>query len=502
MLLDRRKSGVLLHPTCLPGRYGIGDLGPSAFYFLDYLASAKQSLWQVLPLGPTGFGDSPYASPSAFAGNPLLISPELLIEQGLVRPDDCAELATLPDDHVDFGTLMPLKRSLLETAFRNGRDRLRSEVEAFRQSHASWLDDYALFSALAGEAETTWTDWPESLRTRDLQAVDAARTRLSERLDFAVFVQFLFYSQWARLRDHARQRGISIVGDIPIFVAHNSADVWANQHLFKLDPSGEPTVVAGVPPDYFSATGQLWGNPLYDWDALAREGYGWWIARFRHLLELVDLVRVDHFRGFQAAWEVPSGSPTAANGCWVNGPGQAVFEAIGSALDSKQPPVMAEDLGLITDEVRALLDATHFPGMKLLQFAFGDTERRTENPYLPHNYRDANCVVYTGTHDNNTTRGWFSMAADDERRYIQQYLGVDGSCIARDLMRLALGSIANTAIVPLQDVLDLDSDARMNTPGAALGNWSWRVRSDQLQPDHADCLAELTTTYGRSQIDQ
>jgi 4-alpha-glucanotransferase len=481
----------------LPGRYGIGDLGPAAFKFLDCLAAARQSLWQVLPLGPTGFGDSPYASPSAFAGNALLIALDLLLDRGWLTPSDVECLAALPHDRVDFGTLVPLKSEVLRIAFDRGRHELGPSLHAFRSQQHAWLEDYALFAALKDEFSSAWTDWDPALIRREPGALDAARRRLEERVDYYVFSQFLFFDQWTRVRSRAHELGITIVGDIPIFVAHDSADVWANQRLFKLDDRGQPTAVAGVPPDYFSATGQLWGNPLYNWHALAREGYAWWIARFRHLIELVDLVRIDHFRGFEAAWEVPAGSATAEHGAWVKGPGAAVFEAIARDL-GRQPPVIAEDLGLITDEVRDLLKSTGFPGMKVLQFAFGDSPA---NPYLPHNYVAPNCVVYTGTHDNDTTRGWFEAANDHEREYVCRYIGGNGGArgrVSEDLMRLALGSIARIAIVPLQDVLDLGSEARMNTPGAPEGNWTWRVLPDQLDPRRLQCLAELTQTYGRA----
>jgi 4-alpha-glucanotransferase len=490
-----RRSGILLHPTSLPSRYGVGDLGPAAFDFLEYLARARQSLWQVLPLGPTGFGDSPYASPSAFAGNELLIAPEPLVEQGLLTAAELEPLAALPADHVDFSALLPLKRQVLQTAFERGRDAAQARMDAFRATHSAWLDDFALFSALKDELGAAWADWAAPLRAREPAALASAQQRLADRIDFVVFCQLLFFEQWRALRTRAAELGIHIVGDIPIFVAHDSADVWAHQHLFKLDAHGQPLVVAGVPPDYFSATGQLWGNPLYDWNAMAADGYGWWITRFRHLLELVDLVRIDHFRGFEAAWEVPAGASTAVGGAWVSGPGTELFDVIGAALGGGQPPVLAEDLGHITNEVRALLEATGFPGMKVLQFAFGDDAR---NPYLPHNHADPNCVVYTGTHDNDTTRGWFENASESEREYVRRYLGSLGPSIAQDMIRLALSSIANTAIVPLPDVLDLGGEARMNTPGAPEGNWRWRVQADQLDPARADCLAELTTTYGRS----
>jgi 4-alpha-glucanotransferase len=493
MLFDRRRSGVLLHPTSLPGAYGIGDLGPAASNFLEYLARARQTLWQVLPLGPTGFSDSPYASPSAFAGNPNLIAPEPLLKQGLIGRDDLEALTELPTDRVDFGNLVPLKGEVLKKAFHKQKSAMTDRVEAFRRAQAAWLDDYAVFAALTA-VHGLWTTWEAPLRRHERQAVERARQELREEVEFHTFCQFLFFEQWRELRGQANALGIAVIGDIPIFVAHDSADVWAHPRLFKLHEQGNPTVVAGVPPDYFSATGQLWGNPLYDWQAIARDSYSWWIARFRHLLELVDVVRIDHFRGFQAAWEVPADAITAVNGKWVPGPGNAVFEAVDKAMGG-HVPVIAEDLGLITDEVRALLRKTGFPGMKVLQFAFGGGH---DNPYLPHNYPDPNCVVYTGTHDNDTTRGWYASASRSEREGVARYLGARGQDIVGDLMRLALSSTARTAIVPLQDVLELGSEARMNTPGATEGNWVWRVRAEQLDPACADRLAELTEVYGRS----
>jgi 4-alpha-glucanotransferase len=463
--------------------------------FLEYVARARQSLWQVLPLGPTGFGDSPYSSPSAFAGNPLLIAPEPLIDQRLLSEPDAADLTALPTDRVDFGNLFPLKHRALRAAFTAGRERLAPRVEEFRRAHADWLDDFALYSALNDELGRVWTKWPPELRLRDQAALASARERLAERVAYHEFCQFLFFDQWTTVRRRAAELGVAIVGDIPIFVALDSADVWANQHLFKLDADGYPRVQAGVPPDYFSATGQLWGNPLYDWDAMAREGYAWWIDRFRHLLELVDFVRIDHFRGFEAAWEVPADATTAVGGLWVKGPGRVVFDTIGAALGGGEPPVIAEDLGLITDEVRALLQATGFPGMRVLQFAFGGG---SDNPYLPHNFGNPNCVVYTGTHDNDTTRGWFATLSDRDRAHVTRYLGLDGPDIAWALIRMALSSTANTAIAPLQDVLDLGTEARFNTPGAPIGNWTWRVRPEQLDSVRAACLADLTALYGRA----
>jgi 4-alpha-glucanotransferase len=498
MPLSTRRGGVLAHPTSLPGRFGIGDLGPAAYEFLDYLAEAGQTLWQVLPIGPTGYGNSPYASPSAFAGNPMLIAVEPLMRDGLLEQTDVADLAGLPSDRVDFARLLPAKRRALQIAFHRARHTdngdLSESVKTFRQEQAGWLNDYALFAALGEHRNCVWTDWEPPLRNRDPAALDGARSSLAETVELHVFVQYLFHTQWTALRRRASELGILIVGDIPIFVAHDSADVWSRPDLFKLDENGRPLVVAGVPPDYFSARGQLWGNPLYDWDAMARQGYGWWIDRFKHLLRLVDIVRVDHFRGFQAAWEVEAGATTAVDGRWAPGPGRAVFDAMARAIGGPVP-VIAEDLGMITDDVRQLLADLGYPGMKVLQFAFGGD---ADNVYLPHAYRDTNCVVYTGTHDNDTTRGWYEAADEPLREHVQRYLARrHGDDVVIHLMRLAYSSVASTALVPLQDVLGLGSEARMNTPGAAEGNWEWRATSQQLTSDAAHRLSELSRLYGR-----
>jgi 4-alpha-glucanotransferase len=489
---------VLLHPTSLPSPFGIGDLGPAAHDFLNFLAGARQSLWQVLPLGPTGYGNSPYAAPSAFAGNPLLIAPQRLLEHGLIDQDDLGPLSALPDDRVDYGQVVPLKRDLLQKAVRRAFDGqhtdLHDQFNAFAHREAPWLDDYVLFAALTEWCGRPWPEWDPPLRDRHPEALAQARTELAEPLRYHAFGQFLFFEQWRAVRGHANALGVRVIGDIPIFVAHDSADVWANRGLFKLDDQGQPLVLAGVPPDYFSATGQLWGNPLYDWQAMAADGYQWWIARFQQLLSLVDIVRIDHFRGFEAAWEVSAPATTAVAGAWVPGPGSAVFRAVDSAMQG-HVPVIAEDLGMITDAVRALLADLGYPGMKVLQFAFGGG---TDNLYLPHNFTDPNCVVYTGTHDNDTTRGWFASRGDAERDFVLRYLARDGSDIAYDLIRLALGSVARTAIVPFQDILDLGTGARMNTPGAADGNWEWRARPNQLEIWRAQRLADLTTLYGRT----
>ncbi len=495
-----RASGLLLHPTSLPGPYGIGDLGTGADQFLEFLDHAQQSLWQVLPLTPTGFGDSPYAAPSAFAGNPLLIAFEPLLGRGLLHPDELRPLEQLPQNRIDFGRLAPLKHEVLQLAFqrfkRQADQAWKDRVAAFCREEAHWLDDFALFTALQEEhpEAANWAEWEPALRDRDPEALRVARERLAARIEYHAFTQCAFFQQWGKLRREAHGRGIRIVGDIPIFVAYDSADVWAHRELFKLDRQGRPRVVAGVPPDYFSKTGQLWGNPLYDWDTLATLGYPWWVERFRHLLRQVDVVRIDHFRGFEAAWEIPVQAETAVEGEWVKGPGTAVFRAVGNAL-GEGVPVIAEDLGLITNAVRELLAVLGFPGMKVLQFAFDDGP---DNAYLPHNFEDPNCVVYTGTHDNDSTCGWYLSTPEHKRDFVRRYLGRSGDDVAWDFMRLASASVADTFIAPVQDVLGLGAESRMNTPGASEGNWRWRVPPDALQPEIAYRLAELTWLYDRA----
>jgi 4-alpha-glucanotransferase len=492
-----RSSGILLHPTSLPSRGGIGDLGASAYTFVDFLAAAGQRLWQVMPLGPTGYGDSPYQGFSAFAGNPLLISLEGLHAEGLLTSADLAEAPTFPNAAVDYGAVIPFKLSMLRRSFERfsatATPGQRQAFANFRAHTHSWLNDYTLFAALKqANSGGAWSTWEEAIRRREPDAVAHWTRELYEQLQFQAYMQFQFFSQWERLKRYANQRGVRIIGDIPIFVAYDSADVWTNRAVFALDEDGRPTAVAGVPPDYFSATGQLWGNPLYRWDVLAQQGYRWWIERFRAALSLVDIVRIDHFRGFAAYWEVPASEKTAVNGRWVSGPGLALFEAVGAALG--QLPIIAEDLGLITPDVEALRDELGFPGMKVLQFAFGDG---ATDPYLPHNYR-RHCVVYTGTHDNDTTAGWWASATPHERSHVQLYLGRDGSDISWDFIRLALASAAEIAIVPLQDVLELGSAARMNMPGQAGGNWSWRYTPEMLGPQVTERLRTLTALYGRA----
>lgn len=494
-----RESGVLLHPTSLPGPHGIGDLGESAFRFIDWLQRAEQRLWQVMPLGPTGFGDSPYASPSAFAGNPWLVSLAWLGGDGLLEPADWGDVPHFPEDHVDFGQVAPFRQEMLRKAFNRFR---RGAGAAFRQPFSTfceqerrWLDDYALFMALKEHyGGAAWTEWPEETRLRESAALDRMRHELAGEIRFHQFVQFQFRRQWSTLKQYANERGIRIIGDIPIFVSGDSADVWTNQHEFKLDADGRTVEVAGVPPDPFSATGQIWGNPVFDWRAMRENGYRWWVDRIRVMLDTVDVVRIDHFRGFAAAWVVPSGADTAIHGHWERSPGAEVFAAIKRELGDV--PIIVEDLGVITPDVVSLREALGFPGMKVLQFAF---ENDPANMYLPHNY-ERHSVVYTATHDNQTTIGWFNTRGDQERSAIQAYLGRDGADIAWDLIRMALASVSNTAIVPMQDLLRLGDEARMNVPGQAWGNWSWRMRWDQMDDGLADGLGQLTAMYGRGEV--
>ena len=491
-----RVSGILLHPTSLPGRFGIGDLGPEALEWVEFLAAAGQKLWQVLPLGPTGYGDSPYQSFSAFAGNPYLVSPECLAEDGLLATADLESAPAFPSARVDFGPVIEWKLALLARAHERfaagAASALAAPYAEFRREHAAWLEDFALFMALKdAHGGAAWTTWEPGLAGRRPGALESARTRLAAAMDSQRGRQFLFFRQWAAVRAAAHDAGIRILGDVPIFVAHDSADVWANPGLFQLDARGAPTVVAGVPPDYFARTGQLWGNPLYRWDVMRRDGYAWWIARLRATLAMVDLVRLDHFRGFEACWEVPAGDPTAEHGRWVEGPGDHFFDAVRSALGAL--PVIAEDLGHITPPVVALRDWLELPGMRILQFAFGSSAR---NPYLPHNHV-RNCVVYTGTHDNDTTRGWYASAPEKERHFARSYLGREGGDFTWDLIRAGMASVADTFIVPLQDVLDLGPEARMNLPGRLGGNWGWRFRREQLTDASRDRLLDLTETYGR-----
>lgn len=492
-----RKSGILLHPTSLPGRWGIGDLGPAAYRFIDTLIAGQQRIWQVLPLGPTGYGDSPYQCFSAFAGNPLLISPDALIADGLLNAHERDSYPQFSDTLIDYGAVIPVKLTLLERAYAafGPHHPLRGEYDAFCAAEAHWLSDYALFMALkADHGGITWSQWAAPYARREPAALAEARGRLANAVAYQQFLQFIFFRQWRALRQYANDRGITVIGDAPIFVAYDSADVWGAPHLFFLDDAGLPTVVAGVPPDYFSADGQRWGNPLYRWEAHAADGYAWWIARIRGNAALYDLIRLDHFRGFCAYWEVPVSEPTARIGRWVDAPGIALLQALTAALGTL--PIIAEDLGVITDDVVYLRDSNRLPGMKIIQFAFhGDAS----DAFLPHHHVK-NCVVYTGTHDNDTSRGWYEAANPAEIAYLSRYLGktLDQIDPAWDLMRLAWGSVADTAIAPLQDVLSLPTDARMNYPGRLGGNWGWRYRESDLTDTIVRRLAQLTQAFDRA----
>lgn len=487
-----RSAGILLHPTSLPGPNGIGELGPDAYRFLDFLSDAGIKIWQMLPLGPTGYGDSPYQCFSAFAGNPLLV-------HGPGVPGAPVEF---PPHRVDFARVMAHKQSLLRqaTAHFVPDDRYRTFVE----TEAAWLEDYVLFMALKqAHGGASWTEWDTGAAQRDPVAIEEWRARLKDPVEHYRREQYFFFTQFHELKRASNARGLLLMGDLPIYVAHDSADVWSNRSLFKLDEVGRPVVQAGVPPDYFSATGQLWGNPIYDWDALRAQGYGWWIRRIRATFELFDMVRIDHFRGFEAYWEVPGTDTTAERGSWVKGPGEALFTAIASALGPL--PIVAENLGFITPEVEALRERFGYPGMSILQFAFGGDGQARD--FLPHNFpRDR--VVYTGTHDNDTTLGWWhstgagdstrdAMAVEKEKEFARRYLDTDGREMHWTLMRAALASVANTVLIPLQDVLGLGSDARMNLPGRPSGNWQFRFSWDQLDPGLTRRLRALVDLYER-----
>lgn len=491
-----RASGVLAHPTSFPSRFGIGDLGAGARHTLEFLAHGGQQLWQVLPLGPTGYGDSPYASLSAFAGNHLLIAPDRLAEAGWLSQLDLDAYPELPASQVDYGAVHPAKMALLRAAHERFRvtasGEQRAEFDAFRAENASWLDDYALFMALKrAHGGVAWTEWEAGVAAREPGALRGAHAALTDDIALHQFLQWVFFRQWTDLRHEAAKREIAVVGDLAIFVAHDSADVWARRDIFALDERGMPTVVAGVPPDYFSRTGQRWGNPLYRWDVLADTGYAWWIERVRTALRLADRLRLDHFRGFDAYWEIPADAPTAETGRWVPGPRLGLFQALTHALGDL--PILAEDLGEITPSVHRLRDRLGFPGMRVLQFAFGAS---AHNQHLPHEYTH-DSVVYTGTHDNDTTLGWFKSCAAGERAFALRYAASDGRAFNWDLLRLAWASVADTAIAPLQDVLGLGSEARMNLPGRASGNWVWRCTEEQLSPALSARLAQVTSTYAR-----
>ncbi len=509
----KRSSGILLHPTSLPGKYGIGTLGKEAYRFIDWLNEAHQTLWQILPLGPTGYGDSPYASFSTFAGNPLLIDLELLVEDTILTPADIIPPDYIPaEGPVDFGSVTWWKTPLLHKAASNFLSGgTNTEFTAFCKKHHHWLDDYALFMSIKSFHDEQarkdnlegklWNNyWSSDLATREPQALEQWEQSHRQEIDEFKCIQFFFFRQWFSLKNYAHERGISIIGDIPIFVAADSADVWAHQELFQLNADGTPTVVAGVPPDYFSETGQLWGNPLYDWTALKKTGYSWWKERIRAALAMVDYIRVDHFRGFEAYWAVPAGDSTAINGTWIPGPGHDFFRSIQEALGDV--PLLAEDLGVITPEVAQLRDDSNFPGMKVLQFAFDSNEAGSgglTNPFLPHMYT-SHCIVYTGTHDNATMQEWLDDATTEERSLVCRYLGVanDSTNIVEALIRLAFMSVANYAVIPLQDLYAIGREGRMNTPSTLGGNWAWRMSNDHFNSERAQWLKDLSLLYARN----
>ncbi|MEW6234694.1 MAG: 4-alpha-glucanotransferase [Candidatus Omnitrophota bacterium] len=507
-MIFERASGLLLHPTSLPGRYGIGDLGGSVYEFINFLHQSGQHYWQVLPLGHTGYGDSPYQSFSAFAGNPLLLSLELLRQKSWLTQNELDSLPSFPDDHVDYGAVIPAKLRLLQIAAKRFREKLsksdRDNYHRFLEDNHWWLDDYALFIALKDRHKgAVWTQWPPELAHRNKEAIDHWNQRLSGEIESIKVWQYFFDRQWENVKQYANRHRIKIIGDIPIYVAHDSVDVWAHQHLFQLEADGSPTVVAGVPPDYFSVTGQLWGNPIYRWDIERGPVYSWWTDRFRHIFKQVDIVRLDHFRGFEAYWQVPAGEETAINGEWIEGPGAAFFERLQQEFGGELP-IIAENLGVITAKVENLRKRFHFPGMAILQFAFGSGSDCKD---LPHNYPQ-DITAYTGTHDNDTTMAWWLSSGendstrtaeevDREKAYARKYLHTNGEEIHWDFIRALMASVANAAIIPVQDLLGLGGQARMNFPGRPSGNWQWRLQADWLTDEIRDRLLELTETYGR-----
>lgn len=506
----KRASGILLHPTSFPSPHGIGDLGKEAYEFVDFLVEAKQTLWQVLPLGPTGYGDSPYASFSSFAGNPLLIDLDRLIGDGDLEPADLDDMPDFGKD-VDYGQVINWKFPLLEKAARNfianASSEQKAQYESFWKEQFSWLDDFALFMAIKEEFDekarqeefggAMWSNyWDKEIRLREPHAINRWREKKAETIAIKKILQFYFFQQWRDLRQYANERGIKIIGDIPIFVAADSVDVWANRELFLIDENGQPTAVAGVPPDYFSATGQLWGNPLYDWEAMQHNGFQWWLGRLKAMLNLVDIIRVDHFRGFEAYWKVPAGAETAIDGQWVKAPGHALFETIQRELG--ELPIIAEDLGVITPEVNALRDRFNFPGMKVLQFAFDSKAESLNptNPFLPHNHVPR-CVVYTGTHDNDTTTGWWNELQDSDRDMVRRYLARSNDAVVWSLIRVAMASVGSWTIIPLQDALMLGTEARMNRPSVLGGNWAWRYDPADLSNEISNMLREMVDLFGR-----
>ena len=473
----RRLSGILVHPTSLPGKFGVGDLGPEAYRFVDFLQEAGQHLWQTLPLGPTGGHNSPYQCFSSFAGQPLLISPELLLQEGLLAESDLSNVPAFPEEEVDFKAVQAYKEELFKKAFTRFKElpeesELKSELALFcKSSH--------------------WLEWEKKYRRPTKSQKAVIERDLEDEILYEKFLQWTFFRQWSQLKAYANERDILLIGDIPIFVSGDSSDVWAEPRLFQVDSDGFPTVVAGVPPDYFSATGQLWGNPLYDWKYHKKTNYTWWMDRFKTQFLLSDIVRIDHFRGLESYWEIPADSETALNGKWVDGPKDDFFETLIQSF-GEEPPIIAEDLGIITDEVRALRDKFGLPGMKILQFAFEDDD----SSYLPYN-QPYNCVCYTGTHDNDTTTGWYASASEKARDIVRRYMNTDGSQISWDFIRTCFGTPARFALIPIQDLFCQGSEYRMNTPGKAEGNWAYRVKKELLTSDVAKRLYDVTKLYGR-----
>ena len=497
--MDKRASGILLHITSLPSPFGIGDMGPEAYRFADFLAEAKQSYWQILPLNPTEriYGNSPYHSIAAFAGNPLLISPQLLVQDNWLTRADCEPAPKGPQGRVDYDMVVPYKERLFTIAYeRFAKAEDRVEYDQFCSQNSSWLEDFALFVALKAHFDgKAWSEWPPEARDRQPQALGALKEELHEAIERQKFLHYLFFRQWLALKRYCNEKAVRIIGDIPIYVDYDSVDVWSHPALFKLDEYKKPSAVAGVPPDYFSSTGQLWGNPVYRWDVLKERRFDWWLQRIGHTLDLYDAVRIDHFRGLVAYWEVPAGEQTAIHGQWVEAPVYDFFETLRTHYPSL--PVIAEDLGLITPDVREVMQHFGLPGMKVLLFAFGEDD--PQHPYLPHNYEE-NAVVYTGTHDNNTARGWFENEAKPaDKKRLFRYLGrkVPAREVPWELIRLAMESRANLAVIPMQDILGLGEEARMNLPATGEGNWEWQLKPGQFSPKLTEKLRAMTETYGR-----
>jgi 4-alpha-glucanotransferase len=494
----KRSSGILFHPTSLPGRYGIGTLGKAAFEFVDFMVRSKQKIWQILPLGPTGYADSPYQCFSSNAGNPLLIDLDTLVEEGFLTSQEIESVPVFGDDKVDYGRLIELKYPLLKKAANTFFERFAPETrkgyQDFTRANAHWLNDYALFMALKEHFnQEPWYKWETPLKLKSIHSLPNYLVLLNDSIEFHKFIQYLFFKQWMAVKQYANEKGVKIMGDIPLYVALDSVDAWSMPEIFQFNKDKNPVAVGGVPPDYFSATGQLWGNPLFNWDTLKRDGYRWWINRIKANLVLYDIIRIDHFRGFAGFYAVPYGEETAIKGEWLPGPGKELFETIKRELGNL--PIVAEDLGVMTPDVEDLRDSFNLPGMKILQFAFDSGE---ENDFLPHNY-PKNCVVYTGTHDNDTVVGWLSKAKEEDKKYLREYLNSTGQDLVWDLIRVAMASVADTAVFPMQDLLVLGNDARMNLPGTTSNNWQWRAKRSDFSSELAERLARMTVLYGRSE---